>query len=144
MFKKAKIGELCGLMGVVLLVLAASFFDFVICPFRLVFGFSCPGCGLTRASTAMLNGDWAQMWTFHPLAPIILPMVILIFGNLFLQALGWTKRDFLHRIPLPVTIVFGTILVGVWIARMLGWYGCLPDPLPPQDGLLYFLFSHPH
>ena len=25
------------------------------------------------------------------------------------------------------------------IARMLGWYGCLPDPLPPQDGLLYLL-----
>lgn len=39
------------------------------CPFKSLTGHPCPGCGMTRASLAMIRGDWAAMVRFHPLAP---------------------------------------------------------------------------
>ena len=131
---------LLGLLGFVSILWAATVFEFVLCPFRLMFGFSCPGCGLTRASLAMFQGDWSRMWSLHPLAPVLFPLLGIVLGNLFLQALGITKTDLLNYIPNSVGIVFLVVLLGLWIVRLTGFYGCVPDPLPPQSGVLFHLF----
>jgi len=144
MLEGVKWTQLISLLAFVFILWAASVFEFVICPFRHIFGFSCPGCGLTRASTAMLHGDWARMWALHPLAPLLFPLMALVLGNLFLQALGITKIDITNYIPNSVGIVLLVVLLGLWIARLTGVYGCVPEPFPPQSGLLFRLFSHNH
>jgi hypothetical protein len=38
-----------------------------LCPFRLLTGHPCPGCGMGHALVAGLRGDFASSWKFHPL-----------------------------------------------------------------------------
>ena len=144
MLKGVNRTQLLSLFAFVCILWAATVFEFILCPFRLMFGFSCPGCGLTRATIAMFQGDWGKMWDLHPLAPVLLPLVALVLGNLCLQALGVTKIDLLNYIPNGVSIVIVVLLLGLWIARLSGFYGCVPDPFPPQSGWLFHLFSHSH
>lgn len=37
------------------------------CPFKLVFGINCPGCGMTRAFFAALQLDFKTAFQYHPL-----------------------------------------------------------------------------
>jgi hypothetical protein len=41
-----------------------------LCPFRLLTGLPCPGCGLTRSLVSLLHGDLSAAVLFHPLGPI--------------------------------------------------------------------------
>lgn len=48
--------------------------DLTLCPFRLLTGLPCPGCGMGRALTAAFRGNLSASWHFHPLG---LPLLIL-------------------------------------------------------------------
>ncbi len=48
----------------------------VTCPFRLMTGLRCPLCGMTRATVRMARGDLVGALHLHPLAPIVLFIVI--------------------------------------------------------------------
>ncbi len=43
-----------------------------ICPFALITGIPCPGCGLTRAVVALGHGDIGSAVAFHPLVGVVL------------------------------------------------------------------------
>lgn len=45
-----------------------------LCPFRLVTGIPCPGCGMGHALVTGLRGDWAASFHYHPLG---LPLLAL-------------------------------------------------------------------
>lgn len=59
----------------VVLLVAATIVLFVIikipCPFRLITGVSCLGCGMTRAYLSVLRFDFAKAFYFHPLWPFV-------------------------------------------------------------------------
>ena len=46
-----------------------------LCPFRMMTGIPCPGCGLTRATLHALTGDFAGALRFHPLVFVLAPLV---------------------------------------------------------------------
>jgi uncharacterized protein DUF2752 len=48
----------------------------VVCPFRLATGIPCPFCGLTRATLALGQGDVVGALAFHPLAPVLLALIL--------------------------------------------------------------------
>ena len=50
-----------------------------VCPMRLLTGFPCPGCGMTRALIAFFSGDFHAAWHYHPLFPAIPAGMILFF-----------------------------------------------------------------
>lgn len=52
------------------------------CPFRILFGLPCPGCGLTRAVLLLLRGDPAGSFAMHPMA---LPACVLIISFPFFR-----------------------------------------------------------
>lgn len=39
----------------------------ILCPFRLVTGHRCPGCGMGHAVVAAMRGDWVASFQAHPL-----------------------------------------------------------------------------
>lgn len=43
------------------------------CPFKLLTGLDCPGCGSQRALHALLTGDLRAAWRAHPLLVVALP-----------------------------------------------------------------------
>jgi hypothetical protein len=48
------------------------------CPFKMLTGLPCPGCGLTRSAVAFLHGDLSTSAFFHPLgAPMVIAVVLI-------------------------------------------------------------------
>ena len=45
---------------------------FSICAFRRMTGIPCPGCGMTRAVSALARGQFLLALHFHPFAPLLL------------------------------------------------------------------------
>jgi len=60
-------------------------FVFKTCPTKGLFvGCNCPACGLTRATSQALHGNFNEAWNLNKLIAIVLPFLLIILGiNLF-------------------------------------------------------------
>lgn len=111
-----------------------------ICPTRTLLGIPCPGCGLTRATQAIAVGDVHGMLRYHPLAPIVSPIFAFVILRATLVGAGlWPKDrfDLLAKLPNWAWTTLGVALIGLWVLRLLGFLGGLPDPVDPTAGFLY-------
>ena len=84
-----------------------------LCPFKLVTGHNCPGCGITRALVLAFHGEWRASFAMHlwgiPLALLALLQVpyrlYRIFGgrpaHLSAPVKTWTGRLVLLSLLLP-------------------------------------------
>lgn len=93
------------------------------CPFALFTGTACPGCGMTRAGSALLRGDLQTAMTLHPLVLLIT----------FQLAAGWVwyllrrsgrVQPVSNRALNLFLIVTGVALLAVWFVRLTS--GTLP------------------
>ena len=94
-----------------------------LCPVALVTGVACPGCGMSRAVGWLLRGDLERSVGYHPLAPLVLTIGLVAV----VWALGWRFGGW--KVPRTTlvsagSVVFGVLLVAVWVARLLN--GTLP------------------
>ena len=114
----------------------ALFREFPLCPSAGMLGLPCPGCGLTRATLLLLQGEVRAALALHPL---VIPLAPIYFG-----ALGVLLVE-LVRGPVPtphtrpwlgrrwVSIAGSLVLlasVGLWGARFFGYFG---GPVPVQS-----------
>lgn len=112
-------------LGVGLLLLAGSSGEDgpTLCPFALMTGTACPGCGMTRAASHLIRGDLSNAIGYHPLVPLMAVLAIGGWAWFLLVRSGRAKP-----MPTPVlnAILIGTgvLMVGVWVARLLS--GTLP------------------
>lgn len=108
--------------------------EYSVCPFANLSGHPCPGCGLTRASLALLQADIQGAFALHPLAPICAPLIAVVgFGAvrrfLFPSSAPLAPlsiREFLRRHQSVVGafwFLLGVTLIAVWILRFFGWFG---------------------
>lgn len=82
------------------------------CPFRLITGLLCPGCGVTRLCLALLRGDLAGAWQADPALLLLLPALVLLAIRLSVRYVregeampqGWER-----------------VLVWVLLALLLAW-----------------------
>ena len=127
--------------------LVAVFFlvDAPLCPTKRLFGVPCPGCGLTRASGALAHFDLAAMWAYHPLAPLVVPLVgwallrpVLVAAGLARPAQGVLGR----AVPGWVWGALLVLVLAVWGLRLAGLLGGHPDPIAPETGWLSAPFFH--
>ena len=88
------------------------------CPFRLLTGYLCPGCGSQRAIHHLLNLDLPGAWRMNPLLVIALPYLALV---LLLQPLAHRSprcarlRDLLVGYRASVLIL--VVILLFWIGR---------------------------
>ena len=96
-----------------------------ICPAAFFFGHACPGCGLTRATIALLQADFARALELNPIAPIACPIIT--------GALAWGALTYIRygRMHIPRWVGWPVVMTAValniiWAARILGAFGGLP------------------
>ena len=88
------------------------------CPFLMLTGYECPGCGSQRAIHALLHGDIIKAWDYNPLLVIAVPDIILGFiAELSFRRsrLMRTVRDRLYS-GRAVWMVL-TVIIIYWIGR---------------------------
>ena len=88
------------------------------CAFYALTGIPCPGCGMTRAVTALLCGQWSQAIAYHPLSPAYFAMGALLGAAAIAPAtlragLIQRVRRLEERTALPALIVLCTIIFGL-------------------------------
>ncbi|MBD0020553.1 DUF2752 domain-containing protein [Gordonia pseudamarae] len=50
----------------------------ILCPFRMMTGLSCPGCGLTRSWVYAVHGDWAAAFGANVFGPLLIAAVVIL------------------------------------------------------------------
>jgi hypothetical protein len=78
------------------------------CALHALTGFHCPGCGITRATRALLHGDVAAAWNYNQLYLILLPLV----GIFCLQSMV-LERPYRGSAKLGSAILVVAVLYGV-------------------------------
>lgn len=119
----ASITLYCVAMGIALVVVL--FFDripFQCCPFKLLTGLPCPGCGGLRAAKAFLQGDILRALYINPLSCLlILFCAILPFLYLYDKIVGTAYvNQILFRPYSKITMfcIFAVILCN-WIWNII-------------------------
>lgn len=92
------------------------------CPLYALTGIYCPGCGSTRATHALLNGDLIAAFDFNPLMVLAIPVLVLAFVRWWTVAFGRTPRIGVE-LRLPPQLIYGLFAVVMFfgIARNLPW-----------------------
>ena len=91
------------------------------CPFRLVTGMQCPGCGSTRAFYQLLHLHPIAAFKFNPLMVLTLPFIVYGF-------LGFTRSALMGRpqrrlfIPPIYLWAWLFLLIFFWVFRNTPWY----------------------
>ena len=94
-----------------------------VCPFALCTGNACPGCGMTRAVSWLVRGDFSAAMTYHPL---VLFITLQLLGGWVWFVLRKTGRvqPLSNRLLNVILIATTVALLAVWVARLL--QGTLP------------------
>lgn len=90
------------------------------CPFFVITGFKCPGCGSQRAIHYLLNFDILKAINENVLLVLSIPYLFagIVFESLLVPSdkiLKWRKRLFGQR----AIIIIVAIIVAFWIGRNL-------------------------
>ena len=90
------------------------------CPFLLVTGYKCPGCGSQRVLHSLLQGDLIAAFKYNALMVLFLP-VMAIYGY---AEIVRTKKPRLYRCLCSSRVIWSIFVVVIawWVLRnMFGW-----------------------
>jgi hypothetical protein len=92
------------------------------CPILAATGVPCPGCGLTRATLALVRGDFYQSFQIHAFAPIFLFALIVMLVTLVLpetqrRKVVATISSFEARNGITAWVLFSLMLY--WAFRLI-------------------------
>lgn len=76
-------------IGIAFLILAINGFK-IYCPFKLITGLNCPGCGNTRAAMALCRFDFKGMLSYNLLFPLEILYILRVY---FISARNYIKGE---------------------------------------------------
>lgn len=109
---------------------------FPLCPTAGMFGIPCPGCGLTRAVLAAVQGNFSGAFHYHPLFFVLGPIyfgalaaavLALLQGPHAVRRAPNARRRIGDRTVTAGALVLFVAMIGVWGLRFAGWFG---GPVP--------------
>jgi len=114
-----------GAVGLLLLLVVAEYAPagqlfYPRCVLFTVTGLQCPGCGVTRATHALLQGDLAAAWRLNPLWILLLPFLSWTYVAWLVNDVGNRRwfQPLAHRYG--VAVLLGA-LAGFGVARNFPW-----------------------
>ena len=91
------------------------------CLFRSLTGFTCPGCGSTRALHEILHGDFVTAFTLNPLLLLAIPFLIFVLVRYSVTVLrGRVPRPI--TLPAPYVYAVCFVVLSFWIFRNTPFY----------------------
>lgn len=93
-----------------------------ICPYRNLFGVACPGCGMSRATAHLLDGNVQAAMTYHPLVPLFVAQAVVGSVMWIGHRLGWWRVS--RRSVVVIGVINIVALSAVWMVRAAS--GTLP------------------
>src|SRR6266540_641485 len=94
---------------------------FLVCPFRALTGFTCPGCGSTRGLHRLLHGDIVSALEFNPLMVLSLPFLLYALVRYTAAAVSGRPLQ-RHNVDAKyIWMLFGVIMA-FWIFRNTRFY----------------------
>jgi hypothetical protein len=86
------------------------------CPFRMLTGLTCPGCGVTRALHHIVHGNFTAAFMLNPLFLIAIPFLLIAFLRYSIIVLqGRVPRK--NALPAPYIYAIFFIVTSFWIFR---------------------------
>ena len=90
------------------------------CPFYLLTGYYCPGCGSLRSISALLHGHFLHAFKYNPLCILAVPLLVVwSFERIRHTILGGPKRD--PALSVPALRYLWILILGFAIIRNLPW-----------------------
>lgn len=92
-----------------------------LCPFKMLTGFPCPGCGITKSIVYFYDGDILRSLTHHLFGPLFILFCLLVLGKLIAEI--YYQKRFLDNIfySMKLAYVMG-IALGVYHLIRLFFY----------------------
>lgn len=109
------IAIIIGLLGLYFLVFL-NYGIVIPCIFRKITGFYCPGCGITRMISSLIQLDFYQAFRYNPLLFIAFPFIMFcLLETVIKWLLG--KKDYFYQkldnkiwtVLLIITLLFGVV-----------------------------------
>ncbi|MCX6878688.1 MAG: DUF2752 domain-containing protein [Verrucomicrobia bacterium] len=92
------------------------------CAWRKLTGLNCPGCGMTRATVAVLHGQLGTAFRCNPLGMVLLPPALV---GLALELSGWVRgKPWSSRLRLGASggWIIAVTVIAFWILRNFPWW----------------------
>jgi hypothetical protein len=99
--------------------------DQSLCPFKLLTGFPCPSCGITKSIVYFYQGDILKSISYHILGPAVVFFCVLTIVLLLVELK--TKKEFFNQYLYNKKTAYG-------LAIFIGVYHIIR--------LIYFIYEH--
>ncbi len=99
------------------------------CPFLILTGFPCAGCGMTRAVFYILTGRLRRGMTLNPAAPMWIVFLLWFFAERYLR--GRTPKYVKAVLAMVVVITFG-----IYLYRMIHFFPGSPPLVFYRNNLI--------
>ena len=94
---------------------------FPVCLFRLVTGYTCPGCGSTRAMHQLLHGHVVAAFMLNPLFLLAIPFLLYALVRYSVIVMrGGVPRG--NTLPAPYIYALFFVVLSFWIFRNTPFY----------------------
>ena len=122
--------KIYGIIGAVLTLMVPFFLMFFnddnhletdqsLCPFKMITGFPCPGCGITKSLVYFYQGDFYKSISYHILGPFVIAFSIVSIVILSMELI--TKKEYFNTVMYNKRLAYslGIFLVGYHIIRLI-------------------------
>jgi hypothetical protein len=93
--------------------------DQSLCPFKMITGFPCPGCGITKSLVYFYHGDFYKSVSYHILGPFVIAFSVVTIVVLIMELI--TKKEYFNTVMYNKRLAYGLgfFLVGYHIIRLI-------------------------
>ena len=89
---------------------------FLPCIFKGVTGIPCPGCGMTRAGLAILQGEFSTAWRYHPFSFLLIGLSILIVFQPEYTQETWVAISLIKQKIIVSTLIL--LCLSLWLVHL--------------------------